>query len=281
MKLAIILLALINSSLCLANIRNNEDDPALSMYELGLSFVHVNYPQYPGSDENESLTLPFPFFFYRGDILRSDENGGIRGRFLNSDRLEINLSFGGAPPASSKDIKAREGMPSLPFILEVGPGLIYKVIKPSQTHNWSLSLNLPIRIPIAFNDIRTDDRGLVFNPLLFGYYNFIPKKFQTFFFVSYRWANAEYNKTYYQVEPNFITSTRGAYQAKSGNVTNSMGFGLNYVITERWSATSALMLQDLSNSANKKSPLFKKDNHSLFFAALSWTLFKSDKKQQQ
>ncbi|MDC1174934.1 MipA/OmpV family protein, partial [Bacteriovoracaceae bacterium] len=257
-----------------------EKDASLSKYEFGVGLTHVNYPKYPGSNENESVTLPIPLFYYRGDIVRSDEDGGVRGRFFNNDHFEINLSLGGAAPASSKKIKAREGMPSLPFILEIGPGLIYKMIPSSDKHPFSLSLNIPVRVPIAFNDTKLDDRGLVFNPILFGYYNIIPKKFQTFYFATYRWGNREYNETYYQVDPRFATSSRNQYQAKAGTVATTLGLGFVYEIIKDWSFVTVASFENLKSNANKQSPLFKKDNQTLLVFALSWTFFKSDEKQK-
>jgi hypothetical protein len=279
MKLLITLLILINPLLTFANVSSDEDDATLSKYEFGLSLAHINYPMYPGSDVSRNVTVPFPTFFYRGDVVRSDENGGIRGRIINSDRLEINLSMGGAPPGRTRNIEVRNGMPDLPFILEFGPGLIYKVIPASQDHKWSLSFNLPVRVPVAFNKTKLDDRGIVVNPLLFGYYSFIPKKFRTFFFASYRWGNKEFNETYYQVDPQFATSTRPAYQAKKGSVSSTIGLGLGYNFNNSWSATGIYLLEDLSHNANRSSPLFRTKHQKLLFLALSWSFFKSAEKQ--
>lgn len=276
----LVLFSLFINSYAFSSLRSDDRDPNLSKYEFGLSLAHVSYPKYPGSRESEELTLPVPLFLYRGHVIRSDEDGGLRGRFLKNERFEINLSLGGSPPASSDDIKAREGMPSLPFILEVGPGLIYKIIRPTQTNHWSLSLNLPLRIPIAFNDFNTDDRGLVFNPILYGYYNFIPEKLQSFFFLSYRWGNREYNETYYQVGQQFETSIRSNYQAQSGTVAAAALAGLTYKINNRWSVAGAYAVEDLSGNANRSSPLFEKDFNQFYFLALNWTFYKSEEKQR-
>lgn len=279
MRILVIISTFIISISSLADVLKSESDLNLPKYEFGLSLAHLSFPNYPGAKGQENLTLPLPFFFYRGDLLRSDEDGGIRGRILDYDRFEINFSISGAPPASSDDIEIREGMDDLPFILELGPRLIYKIILPSINHNWRLNFYLPFRVPIAFDGIRTDDRGLIINPSVFGFYNIIPKKLKAFFRLSYRWGNEEFNQTYYQVNQSNVTGLRNRYDARSGSVSVSSGIGFNYKFNKDITITSAFFFEDLSGNANKGSPLFEKEENYFFFTALSWTLFKSKKKQ--
>lgn len=101
-----------------------EQGKPLPLIEAGVGAFHARFPHYPSANTYYSLTLPFPNFVYRGDILRADENGGLRSRFFNSENFEVNLSIGGALPVSSERLEAREGMPDLKTMVEFGPGFI-------------------------------------------------------------------------------------------------------------------------------------------------------------
>ena len=79
-------------------------------------------PDYPAAGQNHLRGLALPYVLYRGEVLRSDDRG-VRGRFYRKDDLEFSLSFGGALGARSRDNRAREGMPNLDYLGEVGPAL--------------------------------------------------------------------------------------------------------------------------------------------------------------
>lgn len=83
----IVILTLLSSSLFAQKYRSSKKKQP--KVEIGVGVINTTTPHYPGSDKRLNLTLPFPTVMYRGDILRSDEDGGLRGRFLHSDHFEI------------------------------------------------------------------------------------------------------------------------------------------------------------------------------------------------
>ena len=71
----IFLSILLFSQISLAqNYRSNKDQ--LPKLELGVGLGAAFLPHYPGSDETHTLVLPFPAIVYRGEKIRSDEDGG-------------------------------------------------------------------------------------------------------------------------------------------------------------------------------------------------------------
>jgi outer membrane scaffolding protein for murein synthesis (MipA/OmpV family) len=82
----------------------------------------VTFPDYRGSDRTQTYGLPVPYFVYRGDFLKADRNG-VRGRFFDSDRVELNVTMNASAPVDSKDNPTRQGMPDLKPTVEIGPSL--------------------------------------------------------------------------------------------------------------------------------------------------------------
>ncbi len=249
------------------NYFNLEEDPPT--LELGVALVNATTPHYPGSDQQTSITLPFPAIIYRGDKLRADEDGGFRGRFLHSDNFELNLSLGGALPVGSDDNDERSGMPKLDTILEFGPGLIIHFVPKASRKKYRISLSLPIRFAISTDISDTYGRGVLFNPLLYGFYK-IDEKFAAVMSVSGTWATQKLHNYLYTVDPKFSTPTRSAYQAESGYLLTTMTLGLNYLWKE-YSVFAGYALHNASDNANRNSPLFvQKTNHSIGLGFIWW-----------
>ena len=83
----------------------------LPLWELGLVVGAGYLPDYPAADEYSTRVLPLPYFVYRGKVFRSEESGLLRGRIVDSARLEFDVSVAGALDVKSKDNVARAGMP--------------------------------------------------------------------------------------------------------------------------------------------------------------------------
>ena len=68
------------------------------LWEVGVAAGGGWFPDYPAASQNHWLGIALPTFVYRGEILRSDESG-LRGRFLRGERVQLDVSLGGALPA--------------------------------------------------------------------------------------------------------------------------------------------------------------------------------------
>jgi hypothetical protein len=143
-----------------------QDEPAY--LELGAGITTFTFPDYPGSSNSQVYLIPYPAAFVRGDTLRADEEGGIRGRFLSNPDYE--LSFSGSLNFSSDadDNPVRAGMPRLETLVELGPSILIRLKKSSKNSPMRWTLSLPLRFAFTTDLKKSTDRGLVFNPFVFS-----------------------------------------------------------------------------------------------------------------
>jgi len=254
----------------------------LPLFEIGAGVITVNYPDYPGSNRSRNLTLPIPTAVYRGNIVRADEDGGFRTRFLYSPRFEFNLSVGGSLPANSKDNPERAGMPNLDTVGELGPGLIIHLLEKSRTRPNRFGLNIPIRAAISTDFKSLDQRGYVFNPLLYYIHDrLFFDRITLFTSIDYRIADRTYHDMYYQVAPQFATATRPSYTARSGEVGVQYNLGFSYLYNNDWTIFAGMSYSDYSNNANKSSPLFRQDYSMTYAVGIVWWFYQSEQKAMQ
>ncbi|HEU0201964.1 MAG TPA: MipA/OmpV family protein [Burkholderiaceae bacterium] len=195
-----------------------QEKPAdtLPLWELGGGVAGAWLPDYRGSDEARGYVLPFPYFVYRGEFLRADREG-VRAKFFEFERVELDVSLGGTVPVNSTSNRARAGMPDLRPTLEVGPVLIVHLARDADGIN-KLDFRAPIRRAITWKDGSLRDVGTLFFPNI--------NLDRRVFMGGQRWnfgvvagayfGDRRYHDYFYGVAPEFATSTRPAYVARSG-----------------------------------------------------------------
>src|SRR3977135_2800957 len=118
---------------------------------------------YRGSDQSRSYLLPLPYVVYRGTFLKADRDGA-RALLCDSQRVKVDVSVAASTPSRSSGNEARQGMPNLSGIGEIGPNLNIALAK-SQENHWKLDLRLPLRA--AFTLRRSPEFvGTTFSPNL-------------------------------------------------------------------------------------------------------------------
>ena len=247
----------------------------LPLWELGLAAMTLTVPAYPGSDELRTLSFPLPIVRYRGEILRSDREG-IEGVLFESDTVEFNVSFGGNLPTDSTN-KAREGMPPLQPVTEVGPQLVYTYWR---SGGYSANIDLPLRlVTVLGGSPYIDYKGTVFNPRM-GF----AIKSRSLSNTALRWGiNAgvlygfdQVNRYFYQVDEEFATADRPAYQAEEGYMGAEIVSTVSAKFYKRWLVFAGVSVSYLEGAANQESPLFKKAHYTTFGIGIAATLYKSD-----
>ncbi len=78
------------------------------LWEIGAGVSALTLPAYRGSDKTNNFILPIPFFTYHGDFFKADRHG-IRGSFLDTERVDLTVSLALSPPMGSDDIPVRDG----------------------------------------------------------------------------------------------------------------------------------------------------------------------------
>jgi hypothetical protein len=118
-------------------------------------------PDYPASDRSEFRALALPWLIYRGEIVQSDERG-LRSRLYRATDLELTLNVNGALSSSSSG-GAREGMPDLEYLGEVGPSLRWTPWR-DEARRTRMTVELPVRAAFGTDLSRIRHRGFVFAP---------------------------------------------------------------------------------------------------------------------
>ena len=252
-------------------------DKKKPLLEGGAGAVSALVPAYPGSEDTNFFFIPFPTFFYRGDVLRADEEGGMRGRFFKNDRLEVNLSIGGSLPASSKDVSIRDGMPDLNTMVEFGPGVLATLWQKRGPISFKLGLNLPLRNAWSVDFFEAKERGLVFNPLLyFITEGLLAKGYLTFTSLSSVFATQKFHRVFYAVDPQFQTAVRPSYQAQSGYLGTTLAQGFSKQVYKDVLMFLGFGYQNFKGAANRNSPLLRREENFSAALGIVWWFWESD-----
>jgi hypothetical protein len=132
------------------------------LWEIGLVGGGGWLPDYPAAGQNHWNGIALPYAIYRGDFLQLGERGIVRGLFVDLRHLEFDLSADAAFPVDSSDNRARERMPDLDTLFELGPRLIYKFLPRSSGRE--LDLSLAARAVVSTDLVNWRYQGVVINP---------------------------------------------------------------------------------------------------------------------
>lgn len=242
-------------------------------WEVGMGFAAVSLPDYRGSDETQNYLLPFPYLAYRFEWLKADRNG-LRARIFDSERAELNLSLGATPPVRSKNNRAREGMPDLKPMLEIGPSLDLNLWR-SADRDTRLDLRLPVRAAI---EARSDAKfaGWLFSPRLnVDFLNLDqPGGWKLGLVTGPTFADRRQNEYFYGVASDYARADRPAY-ASAGGYTGwqflgalSRKYGKTWVgAYARWDTLRGAVFED--------SPLVRRKTYFSTGLAMTWTFAES------
>jgi len=239
------------------------------LWELGAGLAVIDFPDYRGSNERKTWLLPVPYFIYRGDFLRADQQR-VRGRFLASERVEIEASVNGTVPVNSSDNHARSGMPDLDATLEIGPSLNLSLIR-SADRKLNLELRLPLRGVIATDLSSVHGEGWIFQPNLnLDLHGIWPGQgWNLGLLAGPLFADSKYHQYFYGVAPQFATPQRPAYAATGGYAGTQFLAALSKRFPEFW--VGAYMRWDtLQGAVFADSPLVLTKQYFTAGIAAAW-----------
>jgi len=249
------------------------DEP---LWEAGLGIAGLHFPDYRGSNQSRNYAFPVPYFVYRGEVFKADKDG-VRGTFLRSDRVDLNLSLGASLPVSSSKNQAREGMPDLKPSLEVGPSL--------EVNLWTLPdqrVKLDVRLPVrAGVTLESSPRstGIQFFPHL-NVDVHDPAGFRGWnlgFLAGPVYTDARHNRYFYEVEPAFATPSRPAYQPGGGYAGAQFIVALSKRFPKYWIGGFA-RYDTLRGAVFEASPLVTSKRYAAAGFSISWILGESAKR---
>jgi len=257
---------------CIAGSSVAEEKP---LWELGFGAFALTSPDYRGSDESRDYLLPLPYIIYRGDILKIDRSG-IYGRLFENDRVNLDLSVDAGVPVDSTKNAARQGMPSLDFVFEIGPALEICLWR-SCNGDRKLQFRLPVRAVFSTDFGSIESRGGSAHPNLnFDIKNIGPGggwKFGVAAGLLY--ATERYHDYYYEVAPLYATSTRPAYDAQGGYSGSRVTLALSKRFQHIWLGAFA-RYDNLTGATFEDSPLVRSDHAFMAGLSVIWVLAESE-----
>ncbi len=243
--------------------------PNKTLWEVGAGVVGVNLPLYPGSSDNESLLIPFPFIRLQSKYLEVDE--GIRGYFFESPNLRLNISGDLGVPVNNEDSKIRNGLPDLNTVFQIGPSLEV-IFSGGRRQPSEFRFELPVRTAIATDLEHTENIGWILEPRI-SYETLRPRKEGFAYQISagLRYASKEYHQYYYDVPAAFATIERPVYESDAGYS------GLFTDLVGNWRDKDLIYFafiryQNLSSTAFEDSPLVEQESYFSFGFGLAWII---------
>jgi outer membrane scaffolding protein for murein synthesis (MipA/OmpV family) len=249
------------------------------LWEVGIGGFAGSLPDYPAAEENTFRALAVPVPIYRGKILRvgdEESRGAVSGRFINKKHFEFDVTLSAAFSVDSGSNDARRDMPDLDYLFGIGPQLIFKII--NEPNRRKLNLNLQARAVYSTDFSSLDSRGYVFNPKLkYTHENVTDLNLTVSGSAGPIFATEKLMDYFYQVDPEFVTPRRPAYDADAGY----LGSNFTLSVSKRFDRSLRLVLGTRlgvhTGATNDDSPLFKEDLNVSVFTAFFWSFFQSEK----
>ncbi len=247
------------------------------LWEAGLGFTVLDFPDYRGSDERTSYVLPVPYAIYRGRILKIDRSR-VRGLFFEHRRVSLQLSVSGSVPVDSSGNAARTGMPDLDPTFEIGPSAEV-VLYESNNKDFKLDLRFPVRTVIA-TDLRSfNNVGWVFEPRInFDWSNALPSKHWNLGIAAGPvFSDKRYHNYFYGVAPEFATPQRPAYVAEGGYGGTQLTGAISTRRGRMW-VGAFVRWDSVAESVFESSPLIRQDETFTAGMAAVWRLRESKRR---
>jgi len=253
----------------------------LPLYEYGLIGIGSTIPHYRGSDESQNYYFPLPYFIYRGEWLKANREG-LRGIFWRTERFQSELSISGNPPVSD-DNRAREGMPDLDALLELGPALRYYIWNYGERDTLYFQANLRAAFSVGFDDgVDSAYQGLT-SGISASYHNsklFHSQNIRFHVDAGLQFSDEKLHSYFYEVEEEYATESRAAFDAKGGYTGFHLAGSILKEFTPKlWFGAYARWLNN-SRIANKDSPLMREENNYLFGITLIWKIGESEEREK-
>jgi len=242
----------------------------LPRWEIGAAALGVSQQAYPGSDQQVQRGLLLPYFIYRGQWLRADNDSvGLRG--VRTENFELDVGLAGAFGSNSNDIEARRGMPNLGTLVEFGPRAKWKLGAAPANGRWIVEL--PLRAVLDLSDSLAH-RGWSLEPKLV-YQRRADNAWRYNVAVSAIIADSKLANTFYGVAPPFATAGRNAYVAQPGLVAWRLSTSFTRSLGRDWRLLAFVRVDNVAGSANRDSPLQRQSTGWSTGIGVSYTWMRS------
>ena len=272
-----LLSALILGGLLAVPVQAHAQDTGKPLYEVEAVGLVGYTPDYPGSSQMHAHFLPLPWLSYRGSFLRTDQQGSVQGRLVETPRFGLDLSVQGAFPVSSTDNTARDGMPDLDWIGEAGPKArftLHRWVNEATAHTARVNLELPVRGVFSTDLSSITYRGLIASPAI-TYDNNKILGGRLKLSLGAMFGTEELTGYFYDVDPAHATAARPAYDSRAGYMGMRAGLGLSVPVGDRVTVMGKSTFDLFDGSANADSPLMKSTTNVGVMLGMSVSLYRS------
>jgi len=253
----------------------------LPLYEYGVVGLVSRLPQYRGSGEYSNYYFPVPYFVYRGETLKADEEG-MRTIFWHTEHWQTDISFSGNPPVSN-DNKAREGMPELNAIGECGPAIRYYFYDRGEWDVFYLQASVRAAFAIGFEDGGQFAYAGYTGEFAVAYLNsklLEEQKIRLALGSGLLYGDEEFHDYFYEVSAPYATETRAEYDAEPGygglwasvSATREVTPSFWISLYGRWLNSSGATFAD--------SPLVETENNYIAGLLLIYKIGESEARQK-
>ena len=246
------------------------------LFELGVAGGVGYLPDYPGAGQNHANGIALPFPIYRGEFFRSDSKGLLRGRLIHSRDFELDVSLAGSLDADSDDNDARQGMPDLDHLAELGPRIQWTVARATK---WAkVDLELALRGVFSTDFSSVEHQGYLAEPqIAYQHGNFLESGMKLKLGLSTIFASEELHDYFYRVDAAFVTADRPLYDAEAGYLGSRLRLSLLRPLGKNLRIFAIGDLNSHHGAANEDSPLFREELTYGAGLGLIWSFYQSDK----
>jgi outer membrane scaffolding protein for murein synthesis (MipA/OmpV family) len=249
----------------------------LPVFEAGIAGGGGFLPAYPASDQNRWRGLAVPYIIYRGNVFRADD-GGLRARTSLADGIELSVSASGGVNASSDDVTARQGMPDLEWLGELGPNLRFTLWRgEDEASPQRIVVDTPIRAVFSTDWSSVSFRGFTFSPdIAYEHMHFLSPFARLRVSAGVSFGTDRYADYFYDVAPEYARPDRPAYNAQAGYVGSRVTLSYRLPLNERFSVVAGGRIENFSGAANADSPLFRNEWNFSVVAGFAVSLWRSE-----
>ncbi|MFK7993168.1 MAG: MipA/OmpV family protein [Granulosicoccus sp.] len=243
-------------------------------WEVGVGGGYFLGYDYPASNDTNQRAIALPYFIYRTPLFRFGD-GGIRAVAVERPRLKLDLSIGGSLNASSQGNSARQGMPDLDFLFEIGPQLELRLFEKRLASGSRLLARFSSEIRAVFStDFRgIESQGFIADMGVGVNVNNIADSGITLISGLYTSiADETMHDYFYQVDPEFVTETRPLYDARGGYLESTLFLGFAFQPLPQVRVFTGVIKGFYNGASNQDSPLFEVSEQTRYALGVAWTI---------
>jgi len=248
------------------------------VWEFGVGGGYFSGFDYPASNDENQRVIALPFFIYRTPVFRFG-GGGVRAVAIEKPRVKLDLSIGGSLNASSDGDGVREGLPDLDFLFEIGPQLEVRLFDRKLQSGGRLRgrFTSELRAVFATDFRKVSSQGLVAEVGVgVNYGNVRGSGIDLITAIDVTFANEKLQDYFYEVDPEFVTENRAAFDAKGGYLETNIFAGIGFRPLRNVRVFTGFFSGFFEGARNQDSPLFETTTQTGFALGIVWTIKTSD-----